>query len=72
MHVYMRVCASPALLSQGAIDNPRLDIGEFAVFIVDFGRNNVGPYNRSEMVAIGVPQGFQAGALSSRMLSPLL
>ena len=53
--------ASVALQTQSGLDNPRLDVGEFALFIVDFGPSNTAPFNRSELVAIGKPAGASAG-----------
>jgi hypothetical protein len=39
-----------------AIDNARLDVGEFAVVILDFGRNNTAPQatRRRELAVVGV------------------
>ena len=43
------------------MDQPRLDVAEFAYFEVDFGPNNAGAFDRTQVAVIGKPQGLTAG-----------
>ena len=53
---------SALLASQEGIDEPNLELGEYAVFGVSFSPNHaIVPLNKSQVVLIGKPSGDQLG-----------
>lgn len=54
--------SSPLLNAQQGVDVAKLDLSEFAVFVIDFGSDNtILPLNTSEVAVIGVPTGRFVG-----------